>query len=124
MRNRAPYAVGADSSTSPTPSTRPVNIPLHEDVWPERDGPRLEQSLWRNLAAVEKLHRARSKSRRRHIEAHVIHDPLGPCRLVNRGAPFEQERTHAARAQRAQARFDSAIGRENFGPACFEVAAA
>src|SRR6185436_2653773 len=99
IRSRKPPLIGLRSITSPTPSTRPVNIPLYQDVGTERRDSTLAELRRRKRAIRQQRDGVLAKDMRRDVQPHVVDEARVPGRGVNGGAPLEQQRTHLPRGQ-------------------------
>src|SRR5687767_3429034 len=89
-RSRNPPLVGFRSISSPTASTRPVNIPLYHHVRVQRLDVTLHERSRGKPPPVEELETACTNDMRRDVQPHVVNKAGIPRRRVQRGAAFEQ----------------------------------
>src|SRR5262249_26254572 len=88
---RAPPLVSWRSVTSPTASTRPVNITFRHHIWSQRLDVRLYQLRQRKMAAIQKLDAVRSQRLGCCVHPHVVNNVFKPPRFVHRGTAFKQQ---------------------------------
>src|SRR5437667_4772727 len=111
IRSRMPAVVGLTSATSPTLSTRPVNISFDQSIRPDRLGARIDQFQRGERPPLEQGHAAGSEHVRRNVEAHEIDEIFVPRGSVHRGAAFQQDRFYAAGPQPFERRAEGAVRR-------------
>src|SRR5260370_83923 len=111
-----PRLVGLHSTTVATPSTRPVNIALYQDVGTERLNTPLEEPGRGKRPSGEETKPAGSEHARRHVEPDEIGHAFIPGRPVNRSPAFQQQGADIAGAKATKGRAERQIGsHENLG---------
>src|SRR5712691_382638 len=121
IRRRNPPLVGFRSTSSPTPSTRPVNIALYQDIRTERRDSPIAQIRRRKSPLRQQRHAAASDHVRRDVQPHIVDQALVPGRRVHRGATLEQQRTDLPRSETLQGRAKRPVpGHLNLRAARFE----
>ena len=101
IRRRKPPLVGLRSTSSPTASTRPVNISLNQHVGTERLDAPLDELRRRKRPSVEERHAAGPEHVRRDVEPHVVDERLRPTRAACSAAPPSSSSDPICRARRA-----------------------
>src|SRR5438552_1086618 len=102
MRNRHPPLVGLRSTSSPTASTRPVNISLDQHIGPKWFDAPIEPPGRAEGPRRQKIHAVTSDYVRRDIEPHEVHDLFVPRRGQDRCPTLQQQRSNLPFAQSLQ----------------------
>src|SRR5436190_53431 len=109
IRRRNPPLVGFRSTSSPTPSTRPVNIALYQDIRTERRDSPIAQIRRRKRPSRKECDAAGAEHARRDVQPHIVDEALVPGGRVHGGAPLEQQRTNLPRGETLQGRAERLV---------------
>src|SRR5438093_8391436 len=109
-RRRKPPLVGLRSTSSPTASTRPVNISLYQHIGPQLFDAAIAEVRGPESSIAQERHTRRSQHVRRDVQPDEIDQSLVPGARVQRRPTFEQQGAHAASAESIQRRAERLPG--------------
>src|SRR6266850_4628939 len=95
IRSRTPPAVGLRSTSSPTASTRPVNISFNQRIGTEPQFAAIDELRRIECASAEKRHAARADDARADVNADQVHEVFIPRRRVHFGSALDEQRFDA-----------------------------